>query len=273
VTPEGGKRRPNARWIFVGAVVAVLVLTPLVALASGGGERTEAVRAQASAGTVDASSADVPHKRTKDPSSRPLPKTSRNLVDDAPAGVTGDEAMPAEGVPMDGEAIRPCKGQPGLSPGAACDEDVRRDLKQQRFWETQVRKAPEKFSISFGTGKLAWPLPGYTSISSPFGMRWGRLHAGIDIPAPIGTRIIAADKGTVIVAGPTGGYGNYTCVQHTKSLSTCYGHQSRILVRPGDDVAAGQVIGLSGNTGNSTGPHLHFETRNGGSPFDPMTFF
>ena len=74
------------------------------------------------------------------------------------------------------------------------------------------------------------------------------------------------------LAGPTGGYGNYTCIQHTRTLSTCYGHQSRILVRAGQSVRAGQVIGLTGNTGFSTGPHLHFETRINGVPQDPMRF-
>ncbi|MDQ3719881.1 MAG: peptidoglycan DD-metalloendopeptidase family protein [Actinomycetota bacterium] len=121
-----------------------------------------------------------------------------------------------------------------------------------------------------GGGRFIVPTNG--SFTSPFGMRWGRLHAGVDIAAPIGTPIRAADSGRVAIAGPTGGYGNYTCIQHGGNLSTCYAHQSRIGVSVGASVRQGQVIGAVGNTGNSTGPHLHFEVRVGGSPVDPMGY-
>ena len=124
--------------------------------------------------------------------------------------------------------------------------------------------------IRQGSGQLIWPANG--SISSGFGMRWGRLHAGIDMPMPEGTGLRAADSGTVAIAGWVGGYGNYTCIQHGGSLSTCYGHQSSISVSVGQSVSQGQVIGYSGNTGNSTGPHLHFEVRINGSPVDPLGY-
>jgi murein DD-endopeptidase MepM/ murein hydrolase activator NlpD len=124
--------------------------------------------------------------------------------------------------------------------------------------------------IKQGSGSLIWPASG--SISSGFGMRWGRLHAGIDIPLPEGTPLRAADSGTVAIAGYVGGYGNYTCIQHSGSLSTCYGHQSSIGVSVGQSVSQGQVIGNSGNTGNSTGPHLHFEVRINGNPVDPLGY-
>ncbi len=124
--------------------------------------------------------------------------------------------------------------------------------------------------IRQGSGQLIWPASG--SISSGFGMRWGRLHAGIDMPLPEGTGLRAADSGTVAIAGWVGGYGNYTCIQHGGSLSTCYGHQSSISVSVGQSVSQGQVIGYSGNTGNSTGPHLHFEVRINGSPVDPLGY-
>ena len=129
---------------------------------------------------------------------------------------------------------------------------------------------PAPGPIRQGSGQLIWPVNG--TFTSPFGMRWGRLHAGIDIAVAEGTPLRAADSGTVVIAGWTGGYGNYTCIQHTGSLSTCYGHQSSISVSSGQNVTQGQVIGYSGNTGNSTGPHLHFETRVNGSPVDPMGY-
>jgi peptidoglycan DL-endopeptidase CwlO len=124
--------------------------------------------------------------------------------------------------------------------------------------------------IRQGSGGLIWPASG--SISSGFGMRWGRLHAGVDIPLAQGTPLRAAAAGTVAIAGWVGGYGNYTCIQHGGSLSTCYGHQSSIAVGVGQRVGQGQVIGYSGNTGNSTGPHLHFEVRINGSPVDPLGY-
>jgi peptidoglycan DL-endopeptidase CwlO len=124
--------------------------------------------------------------------------------------------------------------------------------------------------IRQGSGGLIWPANG--SISSGFGMRWGRLHAGVDIPLPEGTPLRAAAGGTVAIAGWVGGYGNYTCIQHSGSLSTCYGHQSSISVSVGQQVSQGQVIGNSGNTGHSTGPHLHFEVRINGSPVDPLGY-
>jgi murein DD-endopeptidase MepM/ murein hydrolase activator NlpD len=123
--------------------------------------------------------------------------------------------------------------------------------------------------IRQGGGTLIWPANG--PVSSGFGQRWGRLHAGIDIPLPVGTPIRAAASGKVIISGPTGGYGNYICISHG-TLSTCYGHNSQLNVSVGQSVKQGQVIALSGNTGNSTGPHLHFETRINGSPVDPMGY-
>jgi murein DD-endopeptidase MepM/ murein hydrolase activator NlpD len=124
--------------------------------------------------------------------------------------------------------------------------------------------------IRQGSGQLIWPVNG--PVVSPFGMRWGRLHAGIDIAVGSGTPIHAADGGRVVLMGWVGGYGNYTCIQHTGSLSTCYAHQSSFATSNGASVSQGQLIGYVGCTGHCFGDHLHFETRINGSPVDPMGY-
>ncbi len=121
-----------------------------------------------------------------------------------------------------------------------------------------------------GSGGLIWPVNG--PIVSPFGMRWGRLHAGVDIAVPSGTPVHAAKSGRVLIAGWVGGYGNYTCIGHGGGLSTCYAHQTSIGVSVGQSVSQGQVIGASGCTGHCFGPHVHFETRINGAPVNPMGY-
>jgi murein DD-endopeptidase MepM/ murein hydrolase activator NlpD len=115
-----------------------------------------------------------------------------------------------------------------------------------------------------------WPVNG--PVVSPFGMRWGQLHAGIDIAVPAGTPIRAAASGTVVLAAYTDGYGNYTCIDHGGGISTCYAHQSSFAVSSGQSVGQGQVIGSVGCTGHCFGDHLHFEVRVNGSPVDPMGY-
>jgi murein DD-endopeptidase MepM/ murein hydrolase activator NlpD len=124
--------------------------------------------------------------------------------------------------------------------------------------------------IKPGSGGLIWPVNG--PVVSPFGMRWGRLHAGVDIAVPSGTPVHAAKSGNVLIAGWVSGYGNYTCIGHGGGLSTCYGHQTSIGVHVGQSVSQGQVIGYSGCTGHCFGPHVHFETRINGAPVNPMGY-
>lgn len=130
----------------------------------------------------------------------------------------------------------------------------------------------------YAGGVMAWPTPGYTSISSPFGYRIHpiykvrKMHTGIDIDAPMGASIIAANSGRVILAGWNGGYGNCVIIDHGDGIATLYGHQSRLLVNVGDKVSKGDVIGKVGTTGLSTGPHLHFEVRINGKPTDPRKY-
>jgi murein DD-endopeptidase MepM/ murein hydrolase activator NlpD len=124
---------------------------------------------------------------------------------------------------------------------------------------------------------MIWPVEG--PITSGFGGReigaGYEYHPGLDISVPEGTPILAALSGTVVFTqaeAESGGYGNYTCIDHGGGLSTCYAHQSQFAVSPGQSVSQGQIIGLSGNTGYSTGPHLHFEVRIFGEVTDPLGY-
>ena len=128
--------------------------------------------------------------------------------------------------------------------------------------------------IRGGGHGLIWPVNG--PITSGYGPRnignGYEFHPGVDIGAPTGTPIRAAASGTVIIAAPEGGYGNYTCIDHGGGLSTCYGHQERFLVSGGQVVAQGQLIGLSDCTGYCFGPHVHFEVRINGQTTDPLAY-
>jgi murein DD-endopeptidase MepM/ murein hydrolase activator NlpD len=128
--------------------------------------------------------------------------------------------------------------------------------------------------IQAGGHGLIWPVNG--PITSGYGPRnignGYEFHPGVDIGVPTGTPIRTAAAGTVTIAGPTGGYGNYTCIDHGGGLSTCYGHQERFLVSVGQQVAQGQIIGLSDCTGYCFGPHVHFEVRINGQTTDPLGY-
>jgi murein DD-endopeptidase MepM/ murein hydrolase activator NlpD len=150
---------------------------------------------------------------------------------------------------------------------------------QQSKVERQIRAASQRSSGASlpagpirGGSTFIWPVDG--PITSPFceSRAWERCHPGIDIGVPSGTPIRAAGAGKVILAGPVSGYGNYTCVQHSDPLSTCYAHQSQIQVGVGQPVSQGQVIGISGCTGLCFGAHLHFEARVNGSVVNPLSY-
>ncbi len=117
---------------------------------------------------------------------------------------------------------------------------------------------------------LVWPASG--AVTSGFGNRWGSMHSGIDIGAGYGASIRAAAGGTVIMADYNGGYGNCVVIDHGGGFSTLYGHMSYIEVSDGEVVEQGELLGEVGSTGNSTGPHLHFETRVDGSAENPMRY-
>jgi murein DD-endopeptidase MepM/ murein hydrolase activator NlpD len=126
--------------------------------------------------------------------------------------------------------------------------------------------------VRYGSGSMIWPVDG--PVVSGFGYRWGRMHEGIDIAAPAGTPIRAADAGTVVLVqsdAESGGYGNFTCLDHGGGLQTCYAHQSSFAITSGS-VSQGDIIGYVGCTGHCYGDHLHFEVRISGAPTDPLGY-
>ena len=139
----------------------------------------------------------------------------------------------------------------------------------------RIRAAQSAAIVPAPTGAASaagfvWPVHGI--LTSGYGWRWGRMHEGIDLAVGNGTPVVASAAGTVIVAGWTGGYGNLVVVDHGNGIATAYGHNTSVTVGPGQSVAQGQLIAYSGNTGHSTGPHVHFEVRLGGAAVDPMGY-
>ena len=237
-------------------LIALLALAAVaVAASTGGGPARERAAAPAPAAhegeVVDLSAAAEAHRPAGHGHRRPaenvtdaeLASIERKIKERSRGGASPDD---------------------GVSPGAPSDKEVREALRQMR------NGGGGADPIRRGSGGLIWPING--QFTSPFGQRWGRLHAGIDLAAPTGRPIRAAASGRVILAAVTGGYGLYTCVDHGDSISTCYAHQSRFGVSDGDSVSEGEVIGYVGNTGHSFGAHLHFEVRIGGRPVDPMDY-
>jgi murein DD-endopeptidase MepM/ murein hydrolase activator NlpD len=156
-------------------------------------------------------------------------------------------------------------------------EEVAADLRAKV--ESQIAAATTGMPLPAGplptpsASGLIWPVDGI--LTSTFGPRWGSMHEGIDISAAEGTPIMAADSGTVILLQSeyeSGGYGNYTCIDHGGGLSTCYAHQSGFATSSGASVSQGDLIGYVGNTGHSFGAHLHFEVRIGGAATDPLGY-
>jgi murein DD-endopeptidase MepM/ murein hydrolase activator NlpD len=161
---------------------------------------------------------------------------------------------------------------------AALDGQVRSLLSQQDAAATEALAAlpplgpggemiPGSEESAFG---LIWPVHG--PVTSEFGPRWGGFHPGLDIAPPYGTPIMAAKDGVVVFAGPDAGYGNFVIIDHGNGLATAYAHQSRIATTKGAIVRQGQIIGYEGSTGDSTGPHVHFEVRINGVVENPRNY-
>lgn len=154
--------------------------------------------------------------------------------------------------------------------------------KMVKEMEEEARRkaaATGKPSVDYSGSTFTWPLPGYSRISCVYGMRVHpvtgvyKMHTGVDLPAATGTKIIAAQSGTVLIAGYSAAWGNYVVINHGGGLSTLYAHMSKLGTSVGATVTAGQKIGEVGSTGYSTGPHLHFEVRKNGGTVNPMSFF
>jgi len=144
------------------------------------------------------------------------------------------------------------------------------DAKRISFGTIPKRRSVPQPEIKKFQPGITWPLSG--RITSVYGWRRGKHHDGIDIAARMGKPIVAAANGIVIFSGWRSGYGRMVVIQHNRLLKTVYGHTSRNYVRRGQTVTQGQVIALVGNTGRSTGPHLHFEVRNTIGAQDPMRY-
>jgi murein DD-endopeptidase MepM/ murein hydrolase activator NlpD len=127
------------------------------------------------------------------------------------------------------------------------------------------------WQVTPASRQFAWPVT-FGVVSSPFGIRNGVMHHGVDIVAAVGSPVRAADDGTVIFVGHLRGYGNAVILQHSGGYVTVYGHNQRNLVRYGAEVVRGQVIAELGSTGRATGPNLHFEVRFHGQPQNPLAY-
>ena len=155
---------------------------------------------------------------------------------------------------------------------------VNNNKQSQKVVLEEIKVPVQNKEILVGTNKPAivemanMNTPSRGSISSSFGMRWGKMHKGIDIAANLGAAIHAALDGSVIYAGWQEGYGNVIKIDHGKDIETTYAHCSNITVKKGEVVSKGSKIGEVGSTGNSTGPHLHFEVRRKGEPENPAKY-
>ena len=151
------------------------------------------------------------------------------------------------------------------------EEDLVTTVKEEPVTEVVLVGTKER-PPTVGSGKYIWPLKDSFTQSSGFGSRWGRQHKGIDLAVSVGTTVYAADGGTVVEAQYSGSYGNVVMIDHQNGQETRYAHNSKLLVKKGDKVYQGQPIAKSGNTGRSTGPHVHFEIRFNGEPRNPLNY-
>lgn len=169
-----------------------------------------------------------------------------------------------------GAALDDAKAEAGLGGVDLAASDETRELVANR-----ADRADRPLSTSITQAPDAWVLPMRNyNLTSRFGMRWGRLHQGLDLAGlPEGTPFAAVHSGTVVQAGWNGGYGNSVIIDHGNGVRTLYGHSSKVLVKVGQQVKAGDIIARLGNTGHSFGTHLHLEVHVNGVAQNPLTWF
>jgi murein DD-endopeptidase MepM/ murein hydrolase activator NlpD len=153
------------------------------------------------------------------------------------------------------------RGGTGPSADTKRANDILKDMDRLNLYRIAAQKAP-----------FANPVKDAVRFTSGFGRRWGRMHSGADFAGPRGTPIYATADGVVVHAGWQSGYGKLVKIQHQFGIETRYAHQSKIRVKVGQRVSRGQRIGDMGNTGRSTGTHLHYEVRVGGKAVNPMIY-
>ena len=215
------------------------------------------------------------HRQGTRPERYPHPQAPHpSVYDDFDAGMAAGSLLRANGADrtLGQRTWNAVRAYNGAGPVAvAYADDV---VAQARAWQ---QAAPTASTTAAGNpgGAFAWPVRG--PVRSPFCERrsWEACHPGIDLAVPTGTPILAAETGRVTVVQATassGGYGNFTCLQHSRGVSTCYAHQQRIFVRPGQLVARGQPIGTTDCTGRCYGTHLHFEVRIDGRVVCPARY-
>ncbi|KJF26410.1 peptidase M23 [Clostridium aceticum] len=178
----------------------------------------------------------------------------------------GDKKITVQGE----EGKREIKGYQVKENGVFAGHEVLEEIILEEPVTRVIAEGIKERPATVATGAFVRPTRG--TLTSGFGTRWGRRHEGIDIGAPTGTSITAADAGRVSFAGSRGAYGNLVIIDHENGYQTYYAHASRILVKQGDRVFKGQEIAKVGSTGRSTGPHLHFEVRKNGVPINPLQF-
>jgi murein DD-endopeptidase MepM/ murein hydrolase activator NlpD len=171
-----------------------------------------------------------------------------------------------------GESIASISNKFNISPQTILKDNNIKNKSNLKIDQTLIlRGAKPEFSYRDRLEKkFMYPIK--TRITSYYGPRWGRMHEGIDFAAPMGSPIRAVSSGRVVFSGWAGGYGKVVIIEHQKGLRTLYAHNSQLLVREGEMVGKGEVISRSGNTGNSTGPHLHFEVQVNGRPENPLNY-
>jgi len=179
----------------------------------------------------------------------------------------GEKSIVSEGIPGERTVTYRITKENGYETGReVLEQIVLSEPKTEMVVEGSITMVASRGS----SVRLAWPSEG--SVVSSFGVRWGSMHSGIDLDAGYGTDVVSVAGGTVITAGWGGGYGNEVEISHGGGLVTKYAHLSKIYVDVGESVDRGETVGLVGSTGNSTGPHLHFETMVGGEALDPLDF-